>query len=180
MTPNRTQYRSGRSGIGGHLMSRAGFTLFEMLMVLAIMSLSVALVVPRLAGSLTKMNARTAAGKIAGSLRYARSQAVAERTPYLSEFDLRENRLEVRPADSETEGKNAPATAAPKRYHLPDGVRLELEGDDSRGIEKDSKYVIVFFPTGGSSGGEILIRDEEKRDFTVRVDFITGSVQLTE
>lgn len=154
--------------------------MFEMLVVLIIMGLSAALVVPRLAGSLSKMNAGTAARKIAASLRYARSQAVAEHTPYLSEFDLRDNRLEIRPSDSETEGKKAPATAAPSVYHLPDGVRLELDGDYSRGIEKDSKYVIVFFPTGGSSGGEILIRDEEERSFTVRVDFITGSVQLTE
>lgn len=180
MIRNRVRKRFAPQIRIGILSPGAGFTLFEMLVVLTIMSLSAALVVPQLAGSLSKMNAGTAARKIAASLRYARSQAVTEHTPYLSEFDLRENRFEVRPTDWETKGKKNPKTAAPSRYRLPDGVRLELDGDYSRGIEKDSKYVILFYPTGGSSGGEILIRDEEERTFTVRVDFITGSVRLTE
>jgi len=155
------------------------FTLFEMLVVLIIMSLCAAFVVPQLAGSLTKMNARTAASKIAASLRYARSKAVAQRVPYRADFDINENRLTVRPY--RPNGENTGHTVANSTlYDLPDGVRLEMRSDDSRPIKEDHAYTIVFFPTGASSGGRIMVLDEEERSFALSADLITGSVKLTE
>ena len=179
MTQGRMQNRFGPNGMGDRIWDRAGFTLFEMLVVLVIMSLSVALVVPRLAGSLTKMNARAAAGKIAGSLRYARSQAVVEQIPYRSDFDLIEHRLTVRPRRSNSANR-IPAEVKSVSYELPDGIRLEIDPEVAERIHAQGEYSIWFFPTGGSSGGGIIIRDEENRTFTLSVDLITGAVQLNE
>ncbi|MFP4351023.1 MAG: Tfp pilus assembly protein FimT/FimU [Desulfococcaceae bacterium] len=150
-----------------------------MLVVLIIMSLSAAFVVPQLAGSLTKMNAGTAASKIAASLRHARSKAAAEGVPYRAEFNVNENRLTVRPypQNGENTGQTVGNSAV---YDLPDGVRLKMRSDDSRPVIGDHVYTMVFFPSGASSGGRIMILDEEERSFTLSADLITGSVKVTE
>jgi prepilin-type N-terminal cleavage/methylation domain-containing protein len=62
-----------------------GFTLLELIVVLLIIGLMMALVTPRLIGSLTKMNLKTSAQKISSFLRYARSQAVSGQT-YIMPF----------------------------------------------------------------------------------------------
>ena len=39
-------------------------------------------------------------------------------------------------------------------------------------------FEIVFYPGGNSSGGEVTVLDEKKRQYEISVDFITGSVRL--
>lgn len=164
--------------------TQTGFTLLEMMVVLVIMSLTAAFVVPQLAGSLTKMNAGTAARKIAASLRHARSKAVTERIPYFADFDPRLNRLAVRKYLPAEEGKTSPEDVYYKIYDLPDGLRLDTEQESFplrvRRQDGEKKYTIVFYPTGASSGGGITVRDEDRRSYRVIVDMITGSVRLTE
>lgn len=180
MIRNRVQNGSNPAGTDGPAASGSGFTLFEMLIVLVIMSLTAAFVVPQLAGSLTRMNARSAAGKISAALRYARSQAVAERIPYLSDFDLRANRLTVKQYQPEKEESTAETGVVQSEYDLPDGVRLEVDPAYTRQKAGTDSYAILFYPTGGSSGGEIRVRDESERTWTVTVDLVTGAVRLQE
>ncbi len=81
-----------------------GFTLFELIVVLLIIGIMMALVSPRLLGSLTKVNLKTSAQKISSSLRYARSQAVSEQTIYHDVFDFDKKGLFInaeKPQDNE-------------------------------------------------------------------------------
>ncbi len=157
-----------------------GFSLFEMIVVLIIISLATSLTVPQLAGTLMKMNAKTSAKKVAAALRYARSRAVAEKIPYLSVFDLETNRVAVMDYRQWTEilesGENFfAAESGAKMYDLPDGVRFERKSRD-----REMSFQIAFYPTGGCSGGKIVIADEQDRKYTVYADFITGAVELIE
>ncbi len=177
--------------------SRGGFTLLELIVVLVIISLMSALVVPRLVGPMSNLDLKTASQKISASLRYARSQAASEKTTYAALFDFDNNRLVIiNPAPAKGEGsmnnqeaiekmleeqqdqeKNRPGGL--KTYKLPDGVKLakgvSKEGDVNSGI-----FPVFFFPGGGSSGGEITLANEQGRLYKVTVDFITGTVQLSE
>ncbi len=159
-----------------------GFSLFEMIVVLIIISLMTVMVVPQMAGTLMKMNAKTSAKKVAASLRYARSRAVAEKIPYVSVFDLDTNRISVMDyrqwKDISDSGESFfPTGNSTKVYNLPDGVHFEKNGGKRFGKMPDQ---IAFYPTGGSSGGDIVITDEQDRKYTVHADFITGAVELTE
>jgi len=177
-----------------------GFTLLELLVVLVIIGLMSAFVVPKLAGPLGNLNLKTASQKISAALRYARSQAASEKTTYVALFDFDKNRLVVinppipplpkgdfhinnretldrtliEPPDNQ---KDRPG--ALKAYDLPDGVKLEKgvsrEGDFNSGF-----FRIFFFPSGGSSGGEITVANKRGRQYRIHVDFITGTVQLFE
>lgn len=154
-----------------------GFTLLELMVVMALISMISVLVVPRLAGSLGKMNAETAARKIAASLRYARSQAVSQKIAYVSLFDFDKNRLIVKNWQAE------PGTLNPepenrkleKIYDLPEGVKLAeviAEKTDA------DVFQVVFYPSGNSSGGEVIISDDRDRRYKIAIDFITGAVKL--
>ncbi len=163
----------------GKILENKGFTLFELLVVMVIISLMSAVVIPRLAGSLNKMNSETAAKKILASLRYARSQAVSERVTYLSVFDFYRNQVVIRKweAGSGKLEEEAENSVSGKIYDLPEGVRLKkaMPGDIDSGL-----FQIAFYPGGNSSGGEIIVADGQERQYKIKIDFITGTVQLTD
>jgi general secretion pathway protein H len=180
-----------------HRRNQRGFTLLELIVVLVIISLMSALVVPKLAGPMSNLDLKTASKKISASLRYVRSHAASEKTTYVALFDFDKNRLVIinpplvkedfdinnrgafdrmllEPPDNE---KDRPGGL--KTYNLPDGVKLakgvSREGDFNSGF-----FRIFFFPSGGSSGGEVTVANERGRQYKITVDFITGTVQLAE
>ncbi|MBN2438470.1 MAG: prepilin-type N-terminal cleavage/methylation domain-containing protein [Deltaproteobacteria bacterium] len=183
-----------------HKGNRRGVTLLELIVVLIIISLMSAVVVPRLAGPMGNLDLKTASQKISASLRYVRSNAASGKTTYVALFDFDQNRLilanaanspldredfqisnrasfDRAPADPPDSEKEQPGDV--KTYTLPDGVKLakgvSREGDFNSGL-----FRIFFYPSGGSSGGEITVANERGRQYKINVDFITGTVQLLE
>lgn len=134
-----------------------GFTLFEVLLVLVIFSLSLALVSIRLTGGQSELKARTTAKKIASTLKYARNRALRERTVfYVESFP---DKLVVSPE----------ASGAKKE--------IPLEGDVV--IKPLEVATVVFYPSSGSSGGGFEVTDDkEKIYYLVKVDPSTGHVQI--
>ena len=162
-----------------------GFTLLELLVVLVIISLTSVLVAPQLTGSLAKTNLQTASKKISASLRYARSQAASEKITYVAVFDFEKDRLSIKTGQEaqtgetlkEDLGDGEEPVIRSKSYDLPDGVKLEkgISGED----EIDSGlFQIAFFPTGSSSGGDVILTSDRGKQYKISVDFITGIVRL--
>jgi len=165
---------------------RKGFTLIELLVVLVIISIMAAFVVPRIAGSMSNLNLRTASKKIAASLRYARSQAISESRTYVALFDLDGNRVMIRSGltpgdqDKEKDGEvGDQVSRQSKGYELPEEVRLE-KGISTDGEIDSGLFQIMFFSNGGSSGGELVLSNDRGNRYGVKVDFITGTVRLGE
>ena len=161
-----------------------GFTLIELLVVLVIISIMAAFVGPRIAGSMSNMNLRTASKKIAASLRYARSQAISESRTYVALFDLDGNRVIISSSftpgdeDNEKDGEvDDRISSQAKGYELPKEVRLE-KGISTEGEIDSGLFQIVFFSNGGSSGGELVLSNDRGNRYEVKVDFITGTVRL--
>jgi len=176
---------------------RKGFTLLELLVVLVIISIAAGLVGPRVAGSMSNLSLKTAAKKVAGALRYARSQATSESRPYFVLFDPEKGRLSIKSGQtatkevkekkagegeeeagtSEKEAEDKPAKETSKVYDLPEDVRFgKVEFDKDEAVS--GVFQIVFFPNGGSSGGEVLLENDRGRQYTIRVDFVSGAVRL--
>jgi general secretion pathway protein H len=177
-----------------------GFTLLELLVVLMIIGLMSTLVVPKLLGPMANLNLKTASQKISASLRYARSQAASEKVTYVALFDFDKNRLVIinpptptpekgdvpvnnREAVDKTLGEppenEKDRASGLKAYDLPDGVKL------AKGVSREDDvnsgfFRVFFFPSGGSSGGEITVANRRGRQYRIHVDFITGTVQLSE
>lgn len=159
-----------------NIRSGNGFSLLELLVVLVIIGMISALAGPRLYGSLESAKIKAEARKTAASLRYARSRAVSEKTRWACVFDLDKNALSIRSADS---GESDEVSSRSKEYSLADGVVFEKavsgENEKSSGL-----FEILFYPGGGSGGGGIVIGDGSEDRYTASVDFITGTVTLSE
>lgn len=164
---------------------RQGFTLLELLVVLVIIGFVSALVGPKLAGHGSNLNLATASRKISACLRYARSHAASEKRRYVATFDFEKNRLTIkipkeRSGDLEADfvDEDVESAATFKPYDIPEGVKLEKAYSvDDEQVDSDI-FEILFFPSGGSSGGLVVLTNDREKKETIYVDLFTGSVQL--
>ncbi len=144
------------------LAEQHGFTLLESLLVLAILALvtagSLYLAKPRNSA----MPLQTAAREIAAHLRATRSLAISRNTEAVFSMDLAKRHFW-----SEASGK--------KRAFSRD-LNVRLISAKSRVPEKGIGR-IVFFPGGGSTGGEIILKQGPQK-LTVRADWLTGRVSI--
>ncbi len=129
-----------------------GFSLLEMLVVLAILGLAVGLVAGRARQGAGGVVLRGAAVELRDALRLARGAAIAGNRPVEVLLDA-------------AGGQVLRQGAAP--LVLPPGVVLSGPGR------------IQFAPEGGSSGGVLLLRQGERR-MAVSVDWLTGQVRLAD
>lgn len=141
----------------------AGFTLIEMIVVIAILSLVLVLIGVRGTPVSPATHARAAAEEIAGSLRRARAEALMGNVEI--PFTL---------------------VLAPGGYSVGNGVRQVLPGDVRLALFTQQDEVVSgrqgrirFFPDGSSSGGRISLAGGE-RVWWVGVDWLSGRVTLAE
>ena len=134
---------------------------------------------------MSSMELKTAAKKVAASLRYARSQATWEGMTYVALFDFHKNRVRVFPTKNRADKLDEDAVVYEsinedsKTYNLPKTIQLEKAVTDTDEYHS-GLFKISFFPAGGSSGGEITLINKRERRYSVKVDFILGTVGLSE
>jgi general secretion pathway protein H len=139
----------------------AGFTLIEVIVVLAILGLAMTLVVGYKSPMSSGLNLRGSASAVASGLRLARSEAILNNRAVIFDVDLAGHRFRsgTRPAQQ-----------------LPPGLAIELltiSGERRNGRRGD----IRFNPDGSSTGGRITLADGGRK-ITVGVDWLTGRVSL--
>jgi general secretion pathway protein H len=139
-----------------------GFTLIELIVVLAIIGLVLALVPGLLLRPQAGLDIEVAARALADGLRQTRSQAMLR------------NREEVFAIDVEQGLFRAGRDRALRQ--LDRNIELRLYTAEAELLEGDSGR-IRFFPDGSSTGGAIDLRlaDQESR---VSVDWLTGQVEI--
>lgn len=135
-----------------------GFSLLELLVVLAIAAATAALVVPRAVGTLERARFQSAVREIVSGLRHTRSIALLRQREAAFYLDVEEkfyriDRLKERP--------------------LPSPLHLQIETLKSDLTPSGGK--IRFFPDGSSTGGQILLAWGEWRR-QIDVDWLTGKV----
>ena len=141
----------------------AGFTLIEILVTLAILSLAVGLIVGYKPPWSSTIGLRGAAAQITAGLREARSEAIAQNRPTSFDIDLAQHRFQV--------------GSGPIR-RLPGQLNLALL--TASGERRDAHIGgIRFNPDGSSTGGRISIGDG-RRIIAVGVDWLTGRVSVAD
>ncbi len=158
-----------------------GFTLIELLVVLVMVALVSGFVVPRIVAPFGHLHVKTAAAEIAGLLRNCRSQAVSRKIGNAAVFDLDTHEIRVIspiPPDGSADRALMARMSSDTRYQPPDGVRVSRAsvGDD---VVENGIFAVTFFINGNSSGGELVIAGDTKRQYGIRIDPITGMVTVT-
>ena len=142
-------------------MRARGFTLVEMVVVLVLISLSIALITPSLSRFSQRVELKAAAQKVSGILRHFRSESVQKGKVYQILFDPGSREVRIRALEREgTEGEEGkeegkkgtePAKEKERRYLLPGGIQIKEVKIPSPEFSSDLP-TIEFYPTGGSNG----------------------------
>ena len=145
-------------------MARRGFTLIEMLVVMAVLALVMALVPAYLTAGRARAELQSAARAIAASLRETREEALAHNRSEDFVIDLVHGLY--RRMD------------APDDRHLPADVQTSLV-TTAQQLSGAGSGRIRFFPDGSSTGGGVILIRGETR-YEVLVDWLTGRVSLVQ
>ena len=145
---------SGRKTFVG---GRAGYSVLEMLVVLAIIGAAVAIAQPSFHGVPEQVQLRTAAQGVLSALKSTRAAAIARNRDMALVFDL--DRREYFSAA-------IPTTA------LPATIRLELKVANLS-AETSVRPTIWFFPDGSSTGGDLMLKAHE-RSSHICINWLTG------
>jgi general secretion pathway protein H len=140
-----------------------GFTLIEMLVVVAIMALALILVVGYKAPWSRGFAIERVASELAAQLRLARSEAIADNHPVSLRLDLARHRYWV-------------GSAAPRQLPAALSISLVTVAGERRSTAVGG---IRFNSNGSSTGGRIVLGDGERR-VAVGVDWLTGRVSVAD
>lgn len=162
-------------------MRNKGFSLIEMVIVLVLISLSIALVTPSMSRFSKRIELKTSAQKVSGILRFFRSEAVQKGRVFQVLFDPDSRVVRVKALegdDPEKEGKEELKLQG-RRYFLPSGIQMKEVRIPSTEFPSDLP-TIEFYPNGGSNGGTILLETEGEKGYRIQVHFLTGMVVIGE
>jgi len=134
-----------------HREATAGFTLIEIVIVLAILSIAVALAMPYLGRQTSRAALSAAAQQVRAALTGARSDAI-------------------------TEDREVKFTGGLGGYQI-DGVRHAFPASPDIRVEIRGDAPISFYPSGGASGGRLVLRDSNEA-LPIDIEALTGRALL--
>ncbi len=141
-----------------------GFTLVELLVVLAIAGLMLSLTPPLISAALPGVELKAAARRTAGSLRVTRELAISTGQEQVWMLNIDTNSYRI--ADSGRSGR------------LPDGVDLKLVAAEQE-MHSDKAGGIRFFPDGSSTGGRVTLARGDT-GYQVGVNWLTGRILIAD
>lgn len=141
-----------------------GFTLVELLVVLAVAGLLLAVVPPLISASMPGIELKAAARRTAGALRLAREVAIAHGRDAAWVVDVESNAYRI-------DGDH-------RRGRLPGGLEIELVAAEEE-MRSDSVGAIRFFPDGSSTGGRVILKRGDG-GYQVGVNWLTGRILIAD
>jgi general secretion pathway protein H len=138
----------------------AGFTLIEIIVVLAVLGFALALIVGYRPPWSSGLGVRGTAAELASGLRLARSEAISRNRPITFKIDLSDHHFQI-----------GTSVVRPLPARL--SIALLTVAGEQRGTTGD----IRFNPDGSSTGGRISIADGTQR-IAVGIDWLNGRVSV--
>ncbi|MEW5008092.1 MAG: GspH/FimT family pseudopilin [Cycloclasticus sp.] len=139
-----------------------GFTLLEVLLVLAISSLLLVFVAPALYNSISGRTLPKATQALATALRHSHSQAINASVSASLLLNVKQRSYQLSDSD--------------KIYQLPEELDLTLL-TGSGFVQGASTGAIFFYPDGSSSGGRISLEHGDRQQ-QIHINWLTGEVVI--
>ncbi len=139
-----------------------GFSLLELMIVLAIIGLIMAVAAPAFNAAMPGLETKSAVRQLNAVLRYARATAMTSGEDSQVILDLEQHVFYL--IDEE------------KRYHLPENLTVDIESVES---EKISETIsgFRFFSDGSSTGGRISLK-REGWHYDIDIDWLSGRIEV--
>lgn len=173
---------------------RQGFTLLEIILVVAIALIIAGLAVPAFSRSYQAANLRTGARAIITAGKFARNMAVLQQRQMTVFFNSHTGQIDIVALEraggqqldafldaGRRETENDPFTTAVQRSHqLPERIRISDFAAPSRDQEMDGVYWVNYFPSGVSDSFTVRLSDTAgRRSVRVAFDHLAGTVTTT-
>lgn len=149
----------------------AGFTLLELIIVLAILAMGSVLLIPSI-GNMSSRTYTAQVREVSSLLNYARRTAVvtgqaasAQFFPDLEEDDSAEPAQQIVRSDLGRDNV----------WHAR-GIELAYEDSTEQQPDIEEGVTITFFPEGGSTGGSLILT-LDKREAVISIDPFSGKVR---
>jgi prepilin-type N-terminal cleavage/methylation domain-containing protein len=174
-----------------------GYTLFELIVVLAVVGIAATVVLPRL-GFSTSVRLQAEVREVQSLLQYAQRQALLQGTTvqvalYSLSDDKEQGQVDPQVSNGETNldthfeqgviatslDSGTPTLEKPLVWASND-IKMAFRDALSDRLFPVNSLIFEFFPTGGSSGGLLMLQMDERRSF-INLNPITGrQILLTE
>jgi general secretion pathway protein H len=141
---------------------QSGFTIIELLVVMAVMAMAYALAGPMVSSGATGAELKASARQLAAGLRKARSDAISRRREAVLTVDVEAHQFRL--------------SDDPRVYQLPKSVAVKLFTAQSE-LVSGTAGAVRFFPDGGSTGGRITLSARD-RNYDVDINWLTGQVAI--
>jgi prepilin-type N-terminal cleavage/methylation domain-containing protein len=148
-----------------------GFTLLELLIVMALLGVLTAVAYPSIGRGMGTLRLRTASREIAAAIRLARSKALREQQAYYLQFDIDKGEVELSSEDLKYQ----------RSFSLPEGVvfrRVALLGEDNGPYSSDRAY--YFAPNGLGENIEVMIANSHGRQMKIIQSSMVSSPKIEE
>lgn len=155
-----------------------GFTLLELVVVLAILSVIMMLAIPRLPSS-NASDLRNSARTLAATLRYLEENSITTRIQYRMHLNIKDPEITI--AKRTGDGGEAPPddTFLNKRL-LAEGIVIEDVLTPRLGIVKEGEVLLDFGPSGMAEFISIHLRNAAGDQYTVTAYPGNGKVKVSE
>jgi prepilin-type N-terminal cleavage/methylation domain-containing protein len=147
---------------GLFVLNRHGFTLFELMIVLFLITLALGLTMFYFANAMPSNKLSATARELSATIRYARSLAQIENTSRMLNINL----------DAKTYG----IKGLNQNKIIDPAITIRLL-DPSAGELANGSYNLVFHASGGMEGGTIILRTA-RREIRIELDPIVGSLVI--
>ena len=143
--------------------NNSGFTLVELLVVLAVLALALAVVPPSLTGAIDSARFKNAQRDLVSALRYTRSRAVNSQQAASVEINVKQGTMQV--------------AGRQRNLSIPDDVALTLVTAQREQLSA-FEGAIRFYPDGSSTGGQVRFSRDDQI-WSINVDWLTGRISTT-
>lgn len=182
----------------------AGFTLVEVLVVVALIGILAGVMVPEMRGSFEEARLRTTTRKLIQTIAYARSQAITQGAPHRFRVDPAAHQFWI-----EKQTRPTPTTVSSERVETfgslvstyPEGIRIELAPSQAAAAPQQSssdpfaarqpagqasrtrasqnpKNTVTFDITGQTQPTDVIIEDTAGFMRLLQINGLTGRVRL--
>jgi type II secretion system protein H len=171
---------------------RAGFTLVELMVVIAIIGIMTAMMIPEMKGTFQDAILRSTSRELinvfdlayvrAVSLNQLRRVRLDEKTGrYLVEKRVTENGLEsFIPADDVPGSKGELDSRIAVEFHPPGEISPVANSETPASENNAGGVVIAFYPDGTADGGDFTLRDREGFRLMLHINPVTARVHVVE
>lgn len=156
---------------------RAGFSLLELVVVLAVLALSAGVVVPRLAAGVTTTPAEAVVEDVTEVVRSARRWALARGTEAEVRLDPESGRWRIDILGSGTPTPDSPWTEAERPWE-PETIEGRIPIPPDVRVQSRLERVVFRFRESGSAHGDAVTVVGDGRTVRIEVEPWTGAIRV--